>query len=143
MNIKLIYLNLNKVIEINEYNIPTWILAYFIDYFYSLGGYTILFSLCRDNYNIKIATDIFNNICYGIKLTNNFRGLYEVERNGINTILFKFLDSINEETLKNNSKDDIVKFLKKGTELYPNMNSNSTYIFEDLYSKFSKDALLI
>ena len=126
----------NKVIEINEYKIPTYILAYLIDYFYSLGGYSILFSLCRENYNIKIAADIFNNICYGIQLTNNFRNLYESQRNGINTILFKFLDSINEDTLKNYSKDDIVKFLKRGTELYPNINSKSTYIFEDLYLRY-------
>ena len=126
----------NKVIEIDEYKIPTYILAYIIDYFNSLGGYSILFSLCRENYNIKIATDIFDNICYGIILTSNFRGHYESERNGINTILFKFLDSINEETLKNNSREDIIKFLKKGTDLYPNMNQKSTYIFEDLYLRY-------
>ena len=120
----------------NGYKYHTFILSYLIDYFYSLGGYNALFSLCKDNDNIKIATDIFNNILYACTLTNNFRGIYEAERNGINLSIFKFLDSITMDTLKTYKKSEIIDFLQKGSKLYPNITDNSTFFFEDIYIRY-------
>ena len=123
----------NKVIEINGNKFHSYILAYFIDYFHSLGGYNALFKLCTKYSNLKLATNIFENILYACSLTNNFRGLYEIEKNGINTTIFKFMDSITPETLKTYNKNELITFLKKGCSLYPNIKESSTFFFEELY----------
>ena len=120
----------NKVLEYKGNKFQTYILAYLIDYFYALGGYNSLFKLCRDNPNINIATKIFENIIYGSVLTNNFEGNYEAEKNGINTIIFTFMNSITPETLKQYSKNEIISFLKRGSSLYPRINESSTFFFE-------------
>ena len=125
----------NKSIEYNGNKYPTYILAYLIDYFYSLGGYNSLFQLCRENPNIKIATDIFENIIYGCPLTESFKGKFETEKNGINTIIFNFMNKITPETLKEYKKAELINFLRKGCSLYPNINESSTFIFEELYIK--------
>ena len=122
----------NNILEIKGHHIHTYILCYLIDYFHGLGGYKVLFSLCRENPNIKIAISIFDNIIYGCTFTNNFKGIYESEKNGISQILFTFINTIDNQTLKRFSRNEIVSFLKKGSLLFPNMNEKST-IFEQLY----------
>ena len=123
----------NKKIQINEIKYPTYILSYFIDYFYALGGYNSLFKLCRGYSNIIIMSQIFDNILYGCALTNKFRGKYESEKNYINMIIFQFMNSLTPETFKTFQKKDIITFLTKGCNLYPNINDNSTFFFEELY----------
>ena len=113
-----------------------YIKAYFIDYFFALGGYKALFSLCRENHNIKLTTSIFNNISYASSLTKYFKSYFEIERNGINTILFKFVDSIDAQTLNTFSKNDIFNFIKKGASLCPKISEKSSIIFEELYIRF-------
>ena len=123
----------NKNIEYNGLRYQTYILAYFIDYFYSLGGYKSLFKLCTQISDIKICSQIFDMIIYASPLTNNFRGFFEAEKNGINTIIFNFMNSITFETLVTNKKNDIIHFLKKGCLLN---NENSTFMFEEFYIKY-------
>ena len=132
----------NKVMENHRYR-NTYILAYLIDYFYSLGGYNSLFLLCKENNNVKIATSIFDNILYGSSLTRNFGGVYETERNGVNNLIFKFLNSITLETLKTYSKNEIIDFLKKGSNLFPDANNKSSFIFEELYIRFLLKILIL
>ena len=126
----------NKKIDYKVCKIPIYILSYFIDYFYAIGGYHALFLLCRENYNIKISINIFDNIHYACHLTNNFRGCFENERNGINKVLFKFLESINEDTFKKYTREEIIKFLEKGAGLYPNINDKSSFFFEEIYLRY-------
>ena len=122
--------------ELSGYNIHSYILCYFIDYFYALGGYNALLSLCQEYYNIQISNNIFDNILYAYQITDNFKGILESERNGINKLLFKFLDTINSETLKKFSRKEIINFLKKGSTLYPNIKEQNSYFFEELYLRF-------
>ena len=127
----------NFTIEHKGYKFHAYILAYFIDYFYALGGYNALFSICQENQNVKIASSIFNNIIYAYSLTNNFFGIFESERNGINLMIFKFLDSINSETLKTYNKSEIINFLQKACRLYPNISTkNTSSFFEEIYIRF-------
>ena len=120
----------------SQIKVHNYILAYFIDYFFAIGGYKSLFSLCRDYQNIKITTYIFNNIIYGSPLTKHFKSYFEIERNGINSLLFKFVDSINAETLKTYSRNDILNYIKRGASLCPRIKEKSTIIFEELYIRF-------
>ena len=132
----------NLIIEHKGYKYHAYILAYFIDYFYVLGGYNALFSICKENKNIRIASSIFNNIIYAYILTNNFSGIFEAERNGINAMIFKFLDSINSETLKTYSKDEIIDFINKACKLYPNISSkSSSSFFEEIYIRYKLKVL--
>ena len=126
----------NEECNFKGYKYHKYILAYLIDYFYALGGYNVLFSLCKQNFSIKIATEIFDNILYAGAFTLNFRGVYEFERNGINQMIFKFLDDINRETLKTYSKGEIIQFFKKASSLYPSINSKSSFLFEEIYIRF-------
>ena len=126
----------NLLIEFKGFKYNAYIMAYLIDYFFSLGGYNALFSLCKANYNIKIASKIFDNILYGCTLTNYFAGIFEVERNGINSIIFKFLDTITLDTLQIFQRNEIISFLKKACNLYPNINPQSTFMFEEVYIRF-------
>ena len=120
----------------SQSKVHNYILAYFIDYFYALGGYKTLFSLCRENHNIKLTISIFNNIIYGSSLTKYFKSYLEIERNGINTLLFKFVDSIDAETLNTYSQNEILNFIKKGASLCPKISEKSAIIFEELYIRF-------
>ena len=126
----------SKILDLSGYNVHSYILCYFIDYFYALGGYNALLSLCQEYYNIKISINIFDNILYAYRITDNFKGIFESERNGINKVLFKFLDTMNSETLKTFSRKEIINFLKKGSNLYPNIKEQNSYFFEELYLRF-------
>ena len=123
----------NKNIEYNNLKYQAYILAYFIDYFYSLGGYKSLFKLCTQISDIKISSQIFEMIFYASPLTNNFRGFFEDEKNGISKILLDFMNSITFETLVTNKKSEIIHFLKKGCMVY---NENTTFMFEEFYIKY-------
>ena len=126
----------NGLVNLKGYKFHAYILTYLIDYFFSLGGYNALFSLCQKINNIKIASKIFDNIIYGCPLTNYFAGIYEVERNGINSLIFKILDTITLDTIQTFQRNEIINFFKKACSLYPNINPNSTFIFEDVYIRF-------
>ena len=132
----------NAVMETKGYHVHSFILCYLIDYFYALGGYKDLFSLCRENCNIKFATVIFDNIIYGCSFTNAFKGIYEQEKNGISKMLFTFINSINEQTIKTNTRNDIMNFLRKGSYLFPNLTEKSS-IFEELYLIFIIKKLIL
>ena len=141
-------LSLNKICDKNYYKegnfinfnnnikVPTYIIAYFIDYFFALGGFDYLFSMCNYFSNIYINMNILENLCLAEKYTNNFDGMFEVEKNKINSNMLKFMEELNEKNYNKFSKHIILNLFRKGCDLYPKIQKNNNIFFEELYLRY-------
>ena len=141
-------ISLNKICNNKDYNegnfinfnnnikIPMYIINYFIDYFFALGGFDSLFSMCNYFSNIYISVNILENICLAEKNTNNFIGMFEVEKNKINSNMIKFMEDLNEKNVNQYSKHLIIKLFRKGCNLYPKIQKNNSVFFEELYLRY-------
>ena len=119
-----------RYILINQTKLPVYIIAYFIDYFYALGGFNALFSMCKNFCNVTYMLNIFDNICLAEEFTDSFSGKFEEEKNLISSNLMKFMEELKEDNYNKYSKDLIVKLIKKGCSLFPkNQKKNSFFIF--------------
>ena len=124
-------------IPINNIKAPIYIIAYFVDYFFALGGYDSLFSLSKNFNNIFINVNILENICLAKEFTNNFRGKYEQEKNIISSNLIKFMDELNEKNYNKYNKQLVIKLFRKGCDLFHKIEKKSNNsIFEDLYLRY-------
>ena len=145
-------INYDVIQNINDNSkikIPTYILSYFIDYFNALGGYDTLFKIANQisnsNSNLSMIVSILENLCYAIDLTDNFGNKYEVEKNAINKNIIKFMDEINEKNWNKFNKNLVIKFFRKGCDLYPRIqkNDNNNFIFEELYIRYILKTFLL
>ena len=116
---------------------PIYIINYFIDYFFALGGYKSLFSMCNNFFNVYVSLSVLENICLAEEYTNNFGVMFDGEKNKIQSNLFKFMEEMNESNFNKYSKHLIINLLKKGCNLSPNVQKKSNnLIFEELYLKY-------
>ena len=125
-----------RYILINQTKLPVYIIAYFIDYFYALGGFNALFSMCKNFCNVTYMLNIFDNICLAEEFTDSFSGKFEEEKNLISSNLMKFMEELKEDNYNKYSKDLIVKLIKKGCSLFPKNQKKNSFFFEELYLKY-------
>ena len=124
---------MDKALILNTYDI----IAYFVDYFFALGGYDSLFSLSKNFNNIFINVNILENICLAKEFTNNFSGKFEQEKNIISSNLIKFMDELNEKNYNKYNKQLVIKLFRKGCDLFPKIEKKSNNsVFEDLYLRY-------
>ena len=126
----------NKNIIIKNTKIPAYIIAYFIDYFFALGGYHALFSLSKNFDNLNICINALENICFAVDFTDNFKGMFEEEKNALNSFLVKFMEELDENNCNKYNKNLVIKLLKKGCCLNPKIQKKRNLYFEELYLKY-------
>ena len=126
----------NRNILINNTKIPVYIISYFIDYFFALGGFNALFSLSKNFENIPISINVLENICLAGDFTDYFNGMFVEEKNAISSFLDKFMENLNENNYNKYNKNYVVKLIKKGCYLNPKIPIKSNLYFEEFYLKY-------
>ena len=126
----------NRNILISNTKLPIYIISYFVDYFFALGGFNTLFSLTKNFSNIYIYINILENISLASEFTENFKGKFDEEKNNVKNIIMKFMEELDEKNYNKYSKDLVVKLFKKGSNLFPNKDIKNNIIFEELYLKY-------
>ena len=140
-------ITLNKICYKNNYDLnknhvfinkklPTYIIAYFIDFFYALGGFDTIFALSRNSSNIFIYENILENIYLTEEFTDFLNIKFEAEKNSISSNLMRFMEELNESNYIKYNKNFVIKLLKKGCYLLPNKNKKNNFFFEELYLRY-------
>ena len=109
-------------------NVPSCPLAKFIDFFYQLGGFTVIYDIIKNggsNISIMFINRIVSVFEAASLLTKRFakKGCNEV--NAIKDIVIKRLENLDEKEIKDYSKEVIESVIRKISNLLPSTNNEN------------------
>ena len=130
-----------------SYNIKikAFILAYFIDYFNAIKGFKYLFELCYSNksININLLIKFLNLLLLPKSMTKSFEKLYLTEKQKLIRFVYTFIDELNENTIVNYNKEDIVILIQKTSKLVALDNEEEEKLTENMYFNYILKNLLL
>ena len=119
-------------------------LAYFIDYFYALNGFSYLYQLsyCSNLMSIELLKKIINGLYFSKRMTDNYKYIIEEKKNLLKYI-YDFFDGLNEKTIIEYKPDDTTFLINKIPTLVHTEKGEDQKIFENLYFNYISKTLLL
>ena len=129
----------------NEIKIRAAFLAYFIDYFYALNGFSYLYQLCycSDSINFQLLFKIMNGLSFAKSMTDNYRNVCIEEKKKLLQFIYDLFDKLNEKTIVEIKKSEIVNLLKKIPSLVALHPDAEEKIQKNLYFYYVLKKLLL
>lgn len=110
-------------------NIPSCPLAKFIDYFYQLGGFTVVHDIIKNGNSSNISIIFLNRIISIYEavslITNQFAKKGSNEVNAIKDILISRLEHLDEKEIKDYTKEVIESVIRKVANMLPSLNNEN------------------
>ena len=122
------------------------LLVYFIDYFYALNGFQYLFQLCycHKSINIGLLLKILGGLNSAKTLTCSYKDLYLTEKQQLLHFVYMFIDQLNENTIINYDKEDIILLIQKTSKLVANNKEDEEpKLIENMYFTYIAKTLLL
>ena len=137
--------NLNVTFSTENTEIKSTFLAYFIDYFYALNGFKYLFQLCicHKPINIKLLLKLLNGLNSAKTMTQTYKNLYLNEKKILLKMIYEFIDQLNEKTIINWEKDDIITLIKKSSNIVAMDKEEESKLNENMYFNYISKNLLL
>ena len=120
-------------------------LAYFIDYFYALNGFKYLFELCYcdKEINIKLLLELINGLNNAKSMTATYKDLFHKEKQQLIRFVYMFIDQLNEKTVINCDKQDIIVMIQKTSKLVAIDGEEEAKLVENMYFNYIAKNLLL
>ena len=136
---------LNVTYTSSNIKIKAFILAYFIDYFNAIKGFKYLFELCYSNksINIKLLMKFLNLLLLPKSMTKSFENLYLNEKQKLLRFVYTFIDELNENTIINYNKEEIVILIQKTSKIVALNNEEEEKLTENMYFNYVLKNLLL
>ena len=120
-------------------------LAYFIDYFHALNGFKYLFELCYcdKSINIKLLLKLINGLNNGKSMTASYKDLFYKEKQQLIRFVYIFIEQLNEKTIVNYDKNDIIALIQKTSRLVAIDKDEEAKLIENMYFNYISKNLLL
>ena len=119
--------------------------CYFIDYFYALNGFNYLFQFSEsvESITIKLLIKLLNGINSAISLTECYKDLFLSEKKILLRFVYTFIDKLNEKTITEYDKEDILCLIFKITKLVCFNDDEQKKLIENMYINYILKNLLL
>ena len=124
--------------------IRAYYLAYFIDYFNALNGFSYFFQLayCSFEANINYLLLIYEAFLSAKVITEIYKNLKE-EKNKLLDFNYKYFENLNEKSLKDNKSEDIYKLINMFPVYVAKDTKEEQRIKENLFFIYTTKELLL
>ena len=128
-----------------EIKIKAPIVAYFIDYFHALNGFSYLYQLCycNDSISLQLLLKIFNGLGCARSMTGNFKDILIEEKKQLLDFISNFIENLNEKTIVEYKNDDIINLILKTPFLTGLKEDEYGKILQNLFFNYSSKNLLL
>ena len=129
----------------NNIRIRAAFLAYFIDYFHALNGFSYLYQLCycSDKINLQLLFKIMNGLSFAKSMTGNYRNICIKEKKQLLQFIYDFFDKLNEKTFIEIKKSEILNILNKIPSLVALEPDGEEKIQKNIYFYYISKKLLL
>ena len=119
--------------------------CYFIDYFYALNGFNYLFQFSEsvESIKIKLLIKLLNGINSALSLTGSYKDLFLSEKKILLRFVYTFIDKLNEKTITEYDKEDILCLIFKIIKLVCLNNDEQEKLIENMYFNYILKNLLL
>ena len=137
--------NLKVTYTTSKVKIKAYILAYFIDYFHALNGFEYLFKLsyCDKSINLELLLNILNGLNLAKSITGNYSNFYLKEKQELYRFVYIFIQQLNENTIINYQKDQIIQLIQKASKVIALNNQEEPKYSESMYFDYISKNLLL
>ena len=137
--------NSNVTYTSEKIKIKAAFLAYFVDYFYSLNGFQYLFHLsyCHKSINIKLLIKLLNGLNSAKSITDSYKELFLKEKAELLRFVYIFIDQLNENTIVNYDKKDIISLIQKTSRIVAMDREEEPKLIENMYFTYISKNLLL
>lgn len=129
----------------DDMKIKAPIVAYFIDYFNALNGFSYLYQLCyiNDSINLQLLLKIINGLGCAKSLTYNFKDILIEEKKQLLQFISNFIENLNEKTILEYKYDDIILLIIKSSSLIALKTDESGKILQNLFFNYTSKNLFL
>ena len=124
--------------------IKAFIVAYFIDYFNALNGFSYLFQICYCSQSITLdfLYEVLGSFNYGKSLTGYYRNFTE-EKKKLLKFIYTYFDNLNEKTIVEYKTEKILSLIQKISSLTNTEEEDEQKIMENLFFNYIAKTLLL
>ena len=121
------------------------IVAYFIDYFHALNGFSYLYQLCycNNSISIQLLLKIMNGLGCAKSMTGNFKGILIEEKRQLLQFISNLIENLNEKTIVEYKYDDIIELILKTPFLTALEPEEKEKIVQNLFFNYTSKNLLL
>ena len=121
------------------------ILAYFIDYFNSLKGFSYLFQICYCSQSISLnfLLKVLETFNYAKAITGNYKGNFTNEKKQLLQFIYTYFDNLNEKTIVEYKTEKILSLIQKISSLTNTEEEDEQKIMENLFFNYIAKTLLL
>ena len=119
-------------------------LAYFVDYFHALNGFSYLFQLCycSEFISLELLKKILDALNFCKRMTNNYSNIFEEKKNLLK-FTYDFFDRLNEKTITEYTREDLSFLIHKIPLLASSSGSEEQKNTESLFFNYTSKTLLL
>ena len=121
------------------------IVAYFIDYFNALNGFSYLYQLCycNESISIELLLKIYNGLGCAKSMTGNFKDNLFEEKKQLLQYISNLIENLNEKTIIEYKYDDIMELILKTPALTSLKSEENGKILQNLFFNYTSKNLLL
>ena len=127
-----------------RYRIRAAYVAYFIDYFHALNGFSYLFQLCYCNISIsvKLLLKLVKGLSNAKSMTGSYSKICIEEKKQLKLFINNYIDNLNEKTIEENDNEDIINLIIRITQYLSLEKVEQQKLLEKLYFNYISKNLL-